>query len=57
MPSPRSRRMHGEQAAHLVVVEAGGGLVEDQHLASTLERARDRHHLLHRDRIAARAAA
>ena len=53
MPSPRSRRSTANRRSTSSLVEARGRLVEDQHLApTTLERARDRHHLLHRHRVA-----
>ena len=43
---------HGEQALDLLLVEARGRLVEDQHARLDAQRAGDRHHLLHRDRVA-----
>ena len=52
MPSPRRRRSTSNSLLHLVVVQAGGRLVEDQHLGLHAQRARDRHHLLHRHRVA-----
>ena len=42
---------HLEQLVDLASVEAGGGLVEDQHPGVHLRRPGDRHELLHGDRV------
>ena len=42
-----------EEHLHFLVVQRGGRLVEDQHLAFGVHRARDGHHLLHGERTAA----
>ena len=42
-----------EELRHLVLVEARGGLVEDQHLGGDVDRPRDRDHLLDGERVAA----
>ena len=41
---------HGEELLHFIVVKAGRGLVEDQHLALDTECTRNGHHLLYRHR-------
>ena len=42
---------HREELLHLVGVEAGRGLVEDQHLGLDVDGTRDGHELLDRDRV------
>jgi hypothetical protein len=41
-----------EHQFDLLAVEAGGRLIEDEHLSRQVDRAGNRDHLLHRDRIA-----
>ena len=42
---------NGEESFDLVVIQAGGGLIQNQYLCRDTESARDRHHLLHRHRV------
>jgi hypothetical protein len=46
----------GEELRHLALVQAGRGLVQDQHARLPRQRAGDGHHLLHRHRVAAQQA-